>query len=206
MTDQPTTPTSADDAKPISGSSLLRKAIYVVGGIAVVIGLVIVVGFLLPSKFKVKESIEIEAPIDIVYAHVATPKDWPTWTAWNTENYPSIEYSFSGPESGVDATLSWTDPNAGAGSLVFTAAEANERLDYEMHSEVFAQPMAGDFTFEQSGQNVTVVWTASGDVSSNILFRYMGLIFPGEIGREFREGLDGLKALSETLPEATPAS
>jgi hypothetical protein len=61
---------------------------------------------------KIEESIEIEAPIDLVYLKVADLKTWSVWQKKDT----TMAIVYSGQNSGLGSKMSWTGIG-GNGSL-----------------------------------------------------------------------------------------
>lgn len=68
-------------------------------GLLVAVALVLLAGgMLLSPTYKVTRSVEINAPVDKVYALVASPKEWKRWSVWNLRD-PAMQIDYSGPES-----------------------------------------------------------------------------------------------------------
>lgn len=156
-------------------------------------------GLTLPDAWSVDESVEIAAPIEDVYAYVATPRRWTTWSPWSERRDPNANFVFKGPELGKDASFLWLGEQLGRGSLTITEASPTEvRYRLDLQGDTFSEN--GRLTLEPVADGTRVRWTDSGEVS-------------GTLGRFFRERLetsvaadfaDSLQKLKQTVESAEP--
>jgi hypothetical protein len=58
----------------------------------------------------------------------------------------------------------------------------------------------GEIVLEPINGATRVVWTDSGDVGSNITYKYFGLFMDRLIGPDFEDGLANLKTVAENSP------
>ena|SRR5213594_3318725 len=174
---------------------ILKKLLLV---IVVLVVLFLVVGFLLPSHYRVERRVVIRAKPDTIYAQISNFKNWLQWTAWNQTKYPDMQVKFDGPESGVGAGYSWDGKSTGQGSIKFTRAEPDKGIWYDLDFEHGKYKSQGAITLEPSGNTVNVTWSNEGDLGSNPLNRYFGLMMDKMIGPDFEEGLNNLKRKVET--------
>lgn len=157
-----------------------------------------VVGFALPSNYQVSRSIIINQSPDAVFKKIAVLQEWPRWTAWNSQRFPKMEVSFSGPEMGVGASYFWTGEDSGSGSLVITASDPATGIEYDLDIENGKYVSQGSIKMQQEGDSVRVVWTNAGELGNNPLNRYFGLLMDSFMGPDFAKGLSNLKVLVET--------
>ena len=85
--------------------------------VLILLALVVVVvgiGSFLPKDFTVERSIEISASPEAVFDEVSSLRKWDAWSPWLARD-PSIVNTYSGPESGAGATVTWglTGPTSG---------------------------------------------------------------------------------------------
>ena len=153
-------------------------------------------GLLLPSTFKVERSVRIDAPAGKVYPLVASPRNWPQWSVWHKRD-PNMKLAYGGPDSGSGAKWAWTSGSEGDGSMLFTAAEADRRVAYEMTFADFGTTSPGEFRFAPDGAATRVTWTMNGDMGRNPLFHWIALMADGMVGKDFEAGLAGLKEAAE---------
>jgi hypothetical protein len=173
---------------------VLKKALL---ALVVLIALLAAVGFLLPSHYRVERSVMIDAQPEAIYPHLATLKSWPEWTAWNTQRYPDMKNTFSGPESGAGATYAWDGKEVGLGKIALTAADPNRGVEYDLDFQNGQYLSKGKVTMEPTGNAVKVTWVNEGDLGANPVSRYFGLMMDRMMGPDFETGLNNLKQRAE---------
>jgi len=104
---------------------------------------------------------------------------------------------YSGPPSGEGAGWSWKSASEGDGRMTFTAAEPDRRVAYELFFPDFGTTSTGELTLAPEGDGTRVTWSMNGDMGHNPLMRWFALGADGLVGKDFAEGLAGLKALAE---------
>ena len=174
---------------------LLKKLLLAVMVIPIAI---ILLSLFLPSKYRVERTVVMRAKADAVYAYVNTLKHWPDWTAWTTNKYPDMKYSFSGPESGVGATYTWEGQSSGSGTLKLIRAEPGQRLDYELNFEHGKHVSTGAIVVEPEGESIKVTWFNEGSLGWNPVSRIFGLLMDRMMGPDFEEGLRKLQQRFES--------
>ncbi len=191
-----------DDPSLASGRPLwLQVMLGLVMAIVGLLAVALLIGFLLPSAFVVSRSVVIDAPPADIHQYVNTLNQWPEWTAWNTQTYPELKYSYEGPESGVGAVQTWTDPGMGGGRLEITSSREDEGITFVLYFEQSPEPLVGSIAYAPVGNGSTrVTWTGNGDVGSNPIGRYFGLMMDSMIGADYEAGLRKLKILVEAPP------
>jgi len=171
----------------------LKRMAIVLVALAV---LFLVVGFFLPPTFTVARTAEIAAPPEKVYALVADPRGWKQWSAWNRRD-PQMRIDYSGPQSGMGAKWAWKSKSQGDGEMTFTAAEPGKRVAFDLYFPDFGTTSKGELRFEPAGAGTRVTWTMNGDMGRNPVFHWFALAADGMVGKDFDEGLAGLKAAAE---------
>ena len=174
----------------------MRILKWVAGAVVALAVLLVVVGFFLPGTFSVVRSTQIAAPPDKVYALVADPRGWKHWSAWNRRD-PQMRIEYSGPPAGKGAKWAWKSGSQGDGEMTFTAAEPAQRVAFDLYFPDFGTTSKGELTFVPAGSGTRVTWTMNGDMGRNPLYRWFALGADDMVGKDFDEGLAGLKALAE---------
>ena len=172
---------------------IVRIVIVAIIGLA---ALLAIVGVFLPAKYAVSRSVVINAPADRIYPLIASPREWPRWTVWNRRD-PAMKIGYSGPPSGAGAKWEWESRTEGIGSMEFTAAEPNRRVEYGLVFPEFDMRSRGALTLLPEGTGTAVTWTATGDVGGNPFKRYFAALMDRMVGPDFEGGLANLKALVE---------
>jgi carbon monoxide dehydrogenase subunit G len=174
--------------------SALKKVVF---AILVLPILIILAAFFLPSRYKVERSLLIQAKPDAIFPLLNDLKRWPEWTAWNSQREPSLVYAYPGPVSaGVGAVQSWT-AQSGNGSIKLTAADPLQGVAYELNFNEGRFISTGRIQLLPADQGTRVVWTNEGDLGSNPVGRYLGLLMDKWMGADFELGLQNLKAKTE---------
>ena len=81
--------------------------------LVVLITLLLIGSLIIPGQYHVERGVVIDAPPEAVFPFVNQVKLWPAWIAWTAAKDPTLVNTFSGPESGVGATLSWEGKKLG---------------------------------------------------------------------------------------------
>jgi uncharacterized protein YndB with AHSA1/START domain len=165
--------------------------------VLVLIVLAAVASQFLPAHYRVERRTIIKAAPEAVFTEVSTPKLWPTWSAWNTERFPDMQWTFAGPESGVGATSTWDGKSSGQGTSTITQAEPARGITYNLAFDHGTFRSKGEFAFISSPDGVEVVWSDEGELSRNPMHRIFGLFMDKMIGPDFETGLAKLKAKVE---------
>lgn len=174
----------------------MKKAVkFSMGLVALLLALVLVGGWLLKPTYRVERSLVIKAPAAAIYAHLDSPEGWKRWGAWYRRD-PAMQISASGEPQGQGALWSWASASQGNGSMQLTAAEAGQRIAYELRIEDFA-PSSGELRLEPEGAGTRVIWLMQGDVGGNPINRWFALFMDRLVGPDFDEGLANLKQLAE---------
>lgn len=169
---------------------VLKKILLV---IVVLVALFLVVGLFLPSHYRVERNVTMRARPGAVYAQISSFKNWLQWTAWNQTKYPDMQVKFEGPESGVGANYSWEGKSSGQGSIKFARAEPDKGVWFDLDFEQGKYKSQGAIPMAPSGDTVKVTWSNEGDLGSNPINRYFGLLMDQLMGPDFAEGLNNLK-------------
>ncbi len=172
--------------------------------VTVLIAILILASFFLPQKQHVERSVEISAPAEKIYPHLANPKLFSQWSPWSSID-PDMKTTYTGAVSGKGAGMSWQSDNqsVGSGSWVITKAVENKSLEVNM--DFGDQGGATSFfTLDPSEANTDssvktkVTWGFDTDAGMNPIMRYMGLLMDKMVGTEYAKGLETLKQKVES--------
>jgi len=154
------------------------------------------IGFFLPETSHVERSIQINAPVDSVYAVVSDYTYYRQWNPWSKMD-PQAKGEITGPLGSVGQKWSWESEIIGSGSLT------TEKLipgKYIKSSLVFTAPQAmksDDIWFFDQQENATRVTWINEAALDYPVGRYFGLFMDGMLGGDFESGLVNLKKLCE---------
>jgi hypothetical protein len=173
---------------------ILKKILL---GLAVIIVLALIIAAFLPSKMKVERSIEINKPLNEVFAKVGDFNQWNQWSPW-LEMEPSAKTTVKGTPGTPGEVLEWKGDKIGAGSMTIDSTSENKAIFYTTRfTAPWESQASGYWKFELAGNGTKITWGFEGDAPWPMM-RIMAplLIVPG-LNKDFQRGLDKLKAECE---------
>ena len=179
--------------------------------VVVIVGLLVAVS-MQPSELVVSRSATISASPEAVFPHINNLQNWDAWSPWDKKD-PDMKKNFNDTESGEGASYSWDgNDDVGAGSMTIVKSVPNEQVDFHLE---FTRPWESecdvDFQLEPAGEGSKITWTMRGenDFMGKLMSMFMDM--DAMIGKDFEEGLAGLKEEAEKegstpLEEPDPAA
>jgi hypothetical protein len=169
--------------------------VVILGGGGLLLTLFLLVGWLLPQSWEAEASTHIPAPAAAVYPLLDSPEGWRRWTPW-----PETGVERTGPTRGPGATLSWDDPELGAGSFAIVSGTEDARVDYAVRVEEGTMRTDGSLSLTPEAGGVRVEWREEGDLGWNPLMGYWALSLSRAQSEELEKGLERLRALVAEAP------
>ncbi|MDZ7842769.1 MAG: SRPBCC family protein [Gammaproteobacteria bacterium] len=162
--------------------------------ILILVLVLIGVGYLLPGEAQVERDIRIDAPPEAVFSHVNDLRRFNEWSPW-AGRAEDIEYSYGGPDSGVGARMDWQSSSSelGDGSVLITESRGPGRVVMRLDLGARGRPTVY-FDIDPANNGSHVVWGFREAFDDNIIDRYIGLIMNYQVGGDFEQGLQSLKA------------
>ena len=180
----------------------LRYAVLVLLGLA---GVTLIVGSLMPGTYDVQRTVEIRAPIEVVFAQVHDLRKHEAWAPWRKAD-PSYVFTYGDKTVGPGATMSWKGESS-SGSMRMARSRPPNAIENHLHSPGMGDTI-GHWTFEPSPAGTKVTWRFTGDISGPV-GSWMAVFMDVMLGPFFDEGLASLTEVAEkaALPaEATATS
>ena len=180
---------------------LLISAAAITAGLAAVAGVLTV----LPGDYTVSESVEIDAPVDIIFAQVVDLEKNRAWSPWLARD-PDIVNVYSGPAGEVGGSTTWTSDSAGNGSQTVTAIVPNERIDVRVEFEGMDGADAFFLFDPVDADTVRVTWSFSGSMDG-LFGGAMAIMIKTFVSADYADGLARLKVVAEAIepiPEPPP--
>jgi hypothetical protein len=140
----------------------------------------------------------VQAPAEAVHQVVNRFREWPTWTAWNSQRFPDLEMTYAGPAEGVGAKSHWASNSAGDGDMEITASDPAKGIAYDLAFDGGAMKSTGGIDYVPTSGGTIVTWHAEGDLGFNPVSRYFGLLMDGMMGPDLATGLANLKQRVES--------
>lgn len=172
----------------------LKIIFYILACLA---ALVIILGLAAPKAYRVERSMVIQAPPEVVFAHVQYWSKWQAWLPWGKDD-PDLKVTYSGVDGTVGASYQWIGSKSGSGEISTTAIKPAEEITYHLK---FITPMAseadGFVRVDPVGGGSKVTWAMFGrdPFPWNILLLFVSM--DKMIGKDFDRGLTMLKEISE---------
>ncbi len=178
--------------------------------VAVLLVVAMSAAFFLPDRASAERSIVIDRPPSMVFAVVDSFSLFNRWSPW-ADLDPATSYSYTGPERGVGASMTWASakPEVGNGRQEIISDISDEKV---VTALAFEGMSAATSTIRLTpvGESTRVSWrfdTAlplgfDGDFFTGVIGRYFGLAMDGIIGKDYDKGLGKLKSLLEGMPKA----
>ena len=170
------------------------KFLKIVLAVIVVIALIIVLGsFFLPKNSRVERSVMVAATDSAAYVYVLDFSKFNDWSPWY-EAEPTAKVVISGPKAAVGEKYAWLGEEVGEGNFVVTKLEPYTAIYQELtFITPFEAKAENNFKFEQQGDSTKVSWIYDGE-NKGIVDKWMGLMMDGMIGKDYKKGLNKLKA------------
>lgn len=107
---------------------LLKGLLYFILGLA---ALVAIMGLFARKKYYIERSIEIEAPLEVVFEQIRLTKNYEKWSPWHDLDL-NMKTSLEGEDGTVGSIYRWDgNADAGKGSQRITAIRP-DRIDLEV--------------------------------------------------------------------------
>jgi hypothetical protein len=170
--------------------------------IILLILLILIVACLLYATTRpnlvVERSVVIHAPAEKIYPLINNFHEWSAWSPWEKLD-PSMQRTYSGPESGRGAGYAWHgNSKAGQGLMEITDSAASTHVTIKLD---FIKPFEGhniaEFTLTQQDDSTVVKWTmlAQSSYTEKLIGVFVNM--DKMIGKDFELGLANLKEVSE---------
>ncbi len=148
----------------------------------------------LPDEARVERSIEINAPLAVVFDQVNDLKKNEAWSPWAAHDDTMVT-TYGATTRGVGASSSWTSEEMGSGSMEITKSTPNSRIEIalDFKEEGTAQSF---WDFSQQGDVVKVTWSFLSK-PEGFGEKVFAMMMDSFIGPYYEEGLEKLKEVSE---------
>lgn len=169
--------------------------------------LIVLISVFLPSTYHVERSIVINKKPAVPFGLIKNFKDWNQWSPWHArDTQMQILYSETTGEIGSWYQWESSNPDVGRGKMTITKLAENQLIEMAFSFDDM-DPEAVTFKFEPAGDGVKITWAMDGGCSGMPWYwvvpgKYFGLMMDKFIGPDYEKGLNNLKTISETMPDA----
>jgi hypothetical protein len=172
---------------------MLKKTLI---GSVVILLIFAAIGYTFPADYESKRTIDVNAPIEVVFDNVNTIAKNLAWSPW-VGQAPDTKITYNDIPSGTGARYDWESASSGKGAALITRSESPTTI--EMNIDFGDDGLAKSFwSFEQSGTVVRATWGVRGHAGANPFARFFGLMLDRMVGVHLETGLSRLKKAAET--------
>lgn len=166
--------------------------------IAVIVAVYFVTILILPSKYEVSESVYIESIAAIPFALVNQTTGWEQWSPWLDTNNRE-KYTFSGPKSGVGASIIIKNGDELTGELKCIQSSFYDKIAYKLSFDN-SHASVSNFKFKEHDRKTLLTWSIEGEFG--FFKRWMNLFTKNYLRPDILTGLQRIKIQSELLAQA----
>ena len=184
------------------------KVIFYIVGLSVSL---VLLGFLLPKEVSRVRSVRIKASKEAVFREVSSFKGFPMWSPFYKQE-PKAKRTYTGPDSGVGAQVSWDGQIIEQGKAVIVDIVGMDTVRMELYFGDEISPFGnGAFYLVAVGEDsVQLTWRFWASLGMNPINRYKALLGTHPINRyqallvdeskgpNYAAGLQALKTHIET--------
>ncbi len=176
------------------------KILKIIGiALLIIIGIPLILALFVSNDMNYEKSIDINAPIEVVWENVNSLSDMDKWSPWNDYD-PNMKKEFSGTDGEIGAKQSWDSDvdEVGKGSQTIAKLDAPNLIETDL---VFYSPYESEakayVKLKEKGNVTTATWGFDSEMPYP--FNVMQLFTDMEemMDKEWNNGLTKLKKLSE---------
>ena len=162
-----------------------------------VIAVILILASLKPKTFRVVRTAIIPSTPDKIFPYINDLHHWKSWSAWSKKDL-NMQTTFSGPPGGKGAIYEWSgNKNVGSGRMEIIESIAPTFVVIKLD---FITPFEGhnkaSFALQVVPEGTKVVWVMDGPMAFIPKIFSIFVDMDKMIGKDFEEGLEGLKELS----------
>ena len=151
-----------------------------------------IAGLFIPAQQHLERSIIINTNQETAFNTLNSFKEFNKWSPWHKLD-PQTEYTQTGPESGVGASMTWKSDKREVGSGSQEIVESTPYSTIKVKLEFGTDISDSTYQLSSVSDGVEVTWGFDADFGYNIPGRYFGLMLESLLGPSYEEGLANLK-------------
>jgi hypothetical protein len=182
----------------------MTRLLEILISLAIVLGLYLVIALVLPSKRHLVEKIETNRKLTIVFDSLNSLRRFKDWNPLVLRD-PRVQFSYSGPDSGVGARLDYEskEEGLGKGSWEITDSVPRQKISYKIDNPERGSNKRTSFILKPTGRNnrnVEITQTYDVDYGWDLLGRYAGMYVARHVGDDMKMGLGRIVSMLAAVP------
>lgn len=177
----------------------IKKFVIPTIGLLALLALANIAGLFFPKTVMATAERSVKGAQTTVFDYIATPRLFTTWMPWRKSD-PSIQVTFVGPGSGMNAGFTWTG-NATVGSGTWRILRTNGIKDvYALIESDDMGTIHTHFSVRQRNSAAVVRWTMEKDMGPIPMFRMFGPMISQYFHYDLAIGLQTLDSILSSQP------
>ncbi|MBS3959195.1 MAG: polyketide cyclase [Xanthomonadaceae bacterium] len=182
----------------------MARFLEIVVAFLLVAALGVVVALFLPSHRSYTHAVETNRPINVVFDMLNGFQRFNDWNHMKVID-PNVQFTLSGPASGVGARLEFrsSNPRIGSGSWEIIESVPGERIVFALDTPTMGHNKTMRFRFERTGRqqrNVEISKRYRVEYGWNLIGRFAGIYVASNMGRQVQLSLRTLNNALAGIP------
>lgn len=182
----------------------MARFLEIVMATLLVVALGVVVALFLPATRSYTHTVETNRPINVVFDMLNGFQRFNDWNHMKIID-PAVEFTLSGPASGVGARLDFrsSNPRIGTGSWEIIESVPGERIVFAIDTPAMGHNKTMRFSFERTGRNqrnVEISKRYRVEYGWNLIGRFAGIYVASNMGRQVQLSLRTLNNALAGIP------
>ncbi len=176
------------------------KILKIIGfGLLILIAIPLIIALFVSNDMNYEKSINIDAPIEVVWENVNSLSDLDKWSPLN-EYDPNMQKKISGTDGTVGAKQEWESDvdEVGKGSQTITKLDPPNLIETDLKFYTpYESEAKGYVKLVEEGDNTLATWGFDSEMPYPFNVMKVFVDFEELMDEEFSKGLTNLKRLSE---------
>lgn len=182
----------------------MARFLEIVVAMLLVVALGIVVALFLPAQRSYTHAVETNRPVNVVFDMLNGFQRFNDWNHMKIID-PAVEFTLSGPASGVGSRLEFrsNNPRIGSGSWEIVESVPGERIVFAIDTPTMGHNKTMRFSFERTGRNqrnVEISKRYRVEYGWNLIGRFAGIYVASNMGRQVQLSLRTLNNALAGIP------
>ncbi len=160
-------------------------------------------GFFIADPGSVSYTQTLNAEAHTLYAVASDVSTWKNWDYWSMQD-PNMEETLSPNTKGNVAWRSWSseNPSIGKGRMELSDCIHGKQIQNNLRFDGMDNPATGLIEFKAiDATHTEITWSFTYSFGANPYIRWFGLMMKGMLLDSFKESLNNLEKVAQTMPQ-----